>query len=107
MDEKNLDRILRAMSRERYTPSDELVRRTKTAIRGRRLFQWVLFLSIVSQLVVLGIVVFFLTSPEADTTAKIFGWISLFAYVGSITVSAVAARERVKWFFKKAEQLIV
>ena len=107
MDDRNLDTLLHAMARERHTPSEELVRRTKTAIRGRRLFQCVLFLSFSSQLLVLGIIVFLLTSPDVEPIAKFFGWISLFAYMGSIAVAAIAARERVRWFFRKVEQLIV
>jgi uncharacterized BrkB/YihY/UPF0761 family membrane protein len=106
MDNNKLDAMLRQFASEQYIPSDTLVRRTKATIRGRRLFQGVVFLSLCMQLITVGLIIYVLTSPEVQPVAKIFGGISLFAYLGCLIVVAVAARDKVIWFFKKMEQLI-
>jgi hypothetical protein len=106
MDDNRLDAILRQFARERTIPSETLVRRTKATIRGRRLLQGVVFLSMCMQLVTVGWIVSMLTSPEVQTAAKLFGAISLFAYIGCLVVLAIAARDKVIWFFKRVERLI-
>jgi hypothetical protein len=106
MDDNRLDAMLRQFARERYVPSGTLVRRTKAVIRGRRLLQGVVFLSLCLQLVTVGLIVWLLTSPEVQLAAKIFGGISLFAYIGCLVVVTVAARDKVIWFFKRVERLI-
>lgn len=106
MDNNKLDAMLRQFSRERYIPPESLVRRTKATLRGRRLLQGVVFFSLCLQLLTVGLVIYLLTSPEVPPTAKIFGAISLFAYIGCLVVTAAAARKKVVWFFKEAERLI-
>ena len=106
MDNNKLDAMLREIACERYVPSEMLVRRTKATIRGRRVLQAAVFLSLCMQLLTVGLVVFVLASPEVPPTAKVFGVIGLFAYLGCLIVAAVTARERVIWFFKRVEQLI-
>ncbi len=106
MDNNKLDAMLRQFSRETYIPSESLVRRTKATLRGRRLLQGVVFLSLCLQLLTVGLVFYLLTSPEVPPAAKIFGAISLFAYIGCLVVAAVAARKKVAWFFKRVERLV-
>lgn len=106
MDDKQLDAVLHRFARERYVPSQALVRRTKAILRGRRLLQGIVFLSLCLQLLTVGGIAFMLTSPEAPFAAKIFGAISLFAYIGCLVIVAVAARGKVIWFFRKVESLI-
>ncbi len=106
MEDRKLDAILREIACERYVPSEKLVRRTKAAIRGKRLLQVVVFLSFCTQLLTVGTIVFLLTSPEVQLVAKVFGLVGLFAYTGCIVVATVAARHQVIWFFKRIEQLI-
>ena len=106
MDNNKLDAMLHQFAGDRYIPSESLVRRTKATIRGRRLFQSVVFLSLCMQLITVGVIVYVLTSPEVQPAAKFSGAVSLFAYLGCLIVVAVAARDKVSWFFKKMEQLI-
>ncbi len=106
MDDEKLDAILRVIGNERYVPSETLIRRTKATIRGRRLLQMVVFLSLLTQILTLGTVVLLLTSPDVQLAAKIFGFVGFFASVGCIVVVTIAARDRVIWFFRRVEQLV-
>jgi hypothetical protein len=106
MDDNKLDAILREIASERYVPSETLVRRTKAIIRGKRILQVAVFLSLCMQLLTVGLIVVVLASPEVPPAARVFGGIGLFAYLGCLIVAGVAARERVTWFFQRVEQLI-
>lgn len=106
MDDDKLGGMLREIARERYIPSEVLVRRTKATLRGRRLLQAAIFLSLCMQLVTVGLIVFVLTSSETQLVARVFGVIGLFAYLGCLIIAAVAAREKVICFFKKVERLV-
>ncbi|UCG51763.1 MAG: hypothetical protein JSW58_16580 [Candidatus Latescibacterota bacterium] len=106
MDDKELDDVLRAIACERYVPSEMLVSRTKATIRGGRLFRALVFLSLCTQLLTLGVIAFLLTSPDVPTTARIFGFVGLCAYAGCVVVVVVGTRDHVIWFFRRAERLI-
>ena len=106
MEDNRLDTVLRQFARERYVPSGALVRRTKAVLRGRRLLQGIVFLSLCVQLITVGVIAFLLAAPDVPPAARVFGGISLFAYIGCLVVAAVAARDKVIWFFKRVETLM-
>jgi hypothetical protein len=105
MDDRELEVALRAIVGRRHAPPSGVVRRTKARLRGRRLIQIVSILSFATQLGFLGVVTSALLAPEVGTDAKIAGFAALFAYLGCLVVALVAARERVKWFFRRFERL--
>jgi hypothetical protein len=101
--DREFDAVLEELGTERFSPPPALVRRTKARIRGRRLLQVVAALSLLMQMVVLGVVIYALTSPEVHIGAKLFGAAGLIAWAGSIAVVIVGARGHVSWFFRRAE----
>jgi len=105
MDERELETVLHALARERRAPSERLLRRTKSAIRGRRLFHLVAFLSLGTQ--AMGVVagIFVLMSPEVRPAVKILTLAGLTSFFGAIAVVVVAARRQVVWFFRRVERL--
>lgn len=105
MDDTRLDAVLHAIACERHAPSEKLVKRTRAMIRGRRLFQVVVFLSLCAQLMTVGVVVALLTLPDVQPMAKVFGVVGLVALMGCMILVAVAARGRVIWFFKQAKMV--
>lgn len=106
MDDRELEIVLRKIGAERFTPSPELVRRTKARVRGRRLIQVVAFLSLAMQMMVLGLVVYALTSPAVEPAGKVFGIVGLVSWVGAIAVVIVGARAHVSWFFSRVEYIL-
>jgi hypothetical protein len=106
MNDKELERILRGLGSEKFAPSPSLVRLTKARMRGRRLIQIAAILSLVMQIVVLGLVIYALTSPDVHPAAKFSGAVSLIAWAGAIAVVIVGARGHVSWFFRRVECLL-
>lgn len=105
MNDETLNALLEALARERSVPSEHLLRRTRAAVRGRRLLQFVVFLSLCAQLVFLGGILFLLAAPGVPAAARVCGMVSLYAYAGCLAVAVVAARSHLKQFFSKIEQL--
>lgn len=106
MDDRELDIVLRKIAGERRTPSAGLLRRTKARIRGRRLLQVTVALSIAMQLAVLAAVIYTLASPQVPVPAKIFGVVSLIAWTGALAITVVGARGHVAWFFRRVEHMM-
>jgi hypothetical protein len=105
MDERELETILHALARERRAPSERLLRRTKSVIRGRRLFHLMAFLSLGMQAIGVVAGIFVLMSPEVRPAVKIFTLAGLTAFFGAIAVVVVAARRQVVLFFRRVERL--
>jgi hypothetical protein len=104
-DDRELDEILKDIACQRFVPSDRLIRRTKAAIRGRRLLQAVAFLSLSTQVLSVAATAYALMSPELGPVARTFILAGLTAVFGSLAVAVVAARTRVIWFFRRIERL--
>jgi hypothetical protein len=62
--------------------------------------------SLLTQIVVLGIVVYALTSPDVHNAAKLFGAAGVIAWVGAVTVVIMGARSHVSWFFRRFEYIL-
>jgi hypothetical protein len=105
MDERELDGILRDLARERHVPPEKLVRRTGAAVRGRRLFHVVAFLSLAMQVVTVGTGLYILASPEVSPIARAFTLVGLTAFFGAIATVVVVARRKVIYFFRRVERL--
>jgi len=106
MDDRELDIVLRSVGAQRITPSPSLVRRTKARVKGRRLIQIVAILSLLTQMIVLGMVIYAMASPEINPTAKLFGAACLISWMGAIAVVIVGARSQVSWFFRRVECIL-
>ena len=106
MEDRELDAILKGFGTERFSPPTALVRRTKARIRGRRLLQVVAVLSLLMQMIVLGVVIYALTSPEVHMAAKLFGAAGLVSWAGAIAVVIVGASGHVSWFFRRVEYVL-
>lgn len=105
MAEDELDGILRNIAHERYVPSEKLLRRTKSAIRGRRVFHVVAFLSLGMQGLGVGTCLYLLMSPEVGPVARTFMMAGLTAFFGAVAVTVLAARNKIVWFFRRVELL--
>lgn len=105
MDDRELDRALRAVVTRRHAPPERVVRLAKAKVRGRHLIQVVSLLSLLAQILFFGFVVFALAAPEVEPEARIAGLVALFAYLGCIVVVLVAARDHVRRFFRRVEYL--
>jgi hypothetical protein len=105
MDDRELDEILGGLGQKRYVPSERLIKQTRSAIRGRRLFHIVAFLSLSLQILGVGVGVYILMSPEVEPVARVFTLAGLTAFFGAIAVVVVAARTQVVVFFRRVEQL--
>ena len=106
MDDRDLDTILRHIASERIAPPEGLVRRTKARLRGRRLLQATIVLSIAMQLAALGGAAHILFSPQVPAAAKAFGAASLVAWAGAAAIAVVAGRGYVAWFFRRVERVM-
>jgi len=105
MDDSALEAVLCEIAGERYAPSQRVVRLAKARTRGRRLVQAVSALSLLAQLFAFGTAVILLSAPGLDPKARIAGMVALCAYAGCAIVALVAARERLKPFLTRLENL--
>jgi hypothetical protein len=106
VDDKELTRVLVEIGRDRFRPSEELVRRTRERVRGIRLMPLVVFLSLVLHLLMAIGTAIVLFGPEVTwaRSALTLGVLSLLS--GTSLLPVVVAKEWVATFCKQLDQVV-
>jgi hypothetical protein len=105
MDDHEMEKALKALSRERISAPDNLVQVTKDAVHRRRILPVAIMLSLgIVSLCSLAVVLVFIFL-DIDWIIKLYGVLSLLALLGAVDLVIVAARRRVVPFCRKIESL--
>jgi hypothetical protein len=106
VDDNQLTRALVEIGRDRFRPSDELVRRTKQRVRGIGLIPVMVFLSIVLHLLMAVGVVAAVLGPEATWARSALALAVACLLSGTSLLPVVVAREWVAAFCKQLDQVV-